>query len=1342
MKKVLISVLILLFVLNLGFVSSGSIDDEFKKLANYAGEYETGNIDYVKLLVYSSAVRQKMNEVLGATGKEMGGVLKADQLNSFLGEPTEETKWVWMEGEEKEKKMDEAVPAWRKVIFDGKKIQIRLNAWPSIFSKKEFKSDEKKEGENGGESEKDKMFDDLEGKLIYRLNFEIEFKKPEEQLNIQSKISDIQTLAKTFSLDPSSGNAETLAKESVNAERTFESYFRQSGGKCEDAMSSIFGTENKRQTQQMFVQEVSFCEGENYEVIARLEMCDECEGNWINVDFRVEGRGPGFKFKEGEKNTFSSESFKNMNSDELEREIGKIIGEIKQSCDNGDFNSIMNAKNKLWPLNDAWNQKSNDVWKELDKIYNSKVESMTQEQRQEFDQNYGWIKQEQEKRQKAKELSKANYEKRKQFYLTLFSSYDKKEYYFTQIEFQKRLIEEFKERGEEICDNNNDDNRNGAIDCADEQCGGKICGKGKNSVQEGNETRDIDIELYCIEKVCKAREEIREIVRNVSAACLELSPIECSEGSRVFFSRYDNETNCPIETSCLEETESCKANEDCRQPACGIAECIENKCEVTGLAECKELECVDGDERICEVDGRIVEICSDGFWEETGECSVEAEIRNESIVGNECLSANECGNDNVCNNGVCQMLPQVIITEPVEEQEPEGENEEQQTPGEQNQEQEEGGQDDQEQQSPSEQQTPGEQSQEQETVQDNQQPAEENREEEREQEQTESNLKPSPEPGATGNVVFNLIRTLFSKMRITGAAITGFQTEESVPSEPVTSSPESGETIKPEPIQSNPEQNQQQDVQQPENQLPQEQQTPSDNQQPVEDKNEDNTNQEEQQRREEDDERRQEDDERRQEDDERRQEDDERRQKENEERCKKECVRPCIEKCIRTECGEELNCVVDEARKKCERNCEAGQDCIGKCAKGGDWWKEFENKDEHKEEKGVFQIGGNCRTSQGKTEGFIWFGGWGEPFEQIQNLKNIYYSGGQADWCKYDFENLKKQRQEFEKGFNQEFVAWFFEKHLANSAENWEQSVSGIFELYWKDVDNSREMAFRMDCLGINELPSTNLINVKYETEYGSIEFWEEIKTVKLPGMDKEMQVISPYMKAWVFPSKEFIIYEMKRAMKNHEFPGSPEEKMERKNEDGSTAEEREMIKQDKKFMGQIKKISDKYGGNLDVVIRFVDNGEVVFNLYAQVNENDIMKIKPMLPEEVPEEDVRIEIEFQKLYDIIYMQEKEMGGQRIESPPWDKKAQPMQKIKDVVNGVKMYFKARDMLNSAKISPEANEKDARAMMKSFFSMMMSDKGGSEGGEEMKEGDIGEEKGVWEEKEKITGQVIFE
>src|SRR3989338_3807928 len=342
-KRGFFAILVLLLFF-LASVSATSVDDEFKKIANYAGEYETGNIDYVQLLVYSSSDREKMNEILGATGREMGGVLKQEQIKNILGEPLEETKWVWSECENKEIRLDNPAPVWKKIIFDGRKIQIRLYAWPTIFSKRDI------EGEN-----KNKNLEDLEGKLIYRLNFDIEFKKPEEQLNIQGKIDNIKAFAQTFNLNPSSGNAEALAKESVNAERTFESYFKQSGEKCEDVMSSIFGTENKRQTQQLLVQEISFCEGDNFEVIARLEMCEECEWNWINLDFWFEGRGPGFKPEEGEMNKLSPENFQNMNSAEFEEEIRKTIDGIKQSCDNKDFSAVMNAKNKLWPLNEAWN---------------------------------------------------------------------------------------------------------------------------------------------------------------------------------------------------------------------------------------------------------------------------------------------------------------------------------------------------------------------------------------------------------------------------------------------------------------------------------------------------------------------------------------------------------------------------------------------------------------------------------------------------------------------------------------------------------------------------------------------------------------------------------------------------------------------------------------------------------------------------------------------------------------------------------------------------------------------------------------------------------------------------
>ena len=1091
----------------------------------------------------------------------------------------------------------------------------------------------------------------------------------------------------------------------MNAERIFESHFRQSGEKCESVMGNIFGTENKRQTQQLLVQEIDFCEGDNFEVIARLEMCEDCEWNWINLDFRIESRGPNSNFKE-EQNSFLPKSFERMSIAELEGEIQKTINEIKQLCENKDFNSIMRTKNKLWPLNDALNQKSNNVWEEVDKTFKSQVESMTQEQRQEFDQNYGWIKQEQEKRKKVKEIAKKNYEERKQFYSNLFSGYNKKEFSFSQVEFQKRIVEEFKEKGEEICDNNQDDNENQAIDCADGQCGGKICGRGKNFIQDENGTKEIEVDFYCIEKECKAREEILELVKNISFACQELPFIECSEGSKAFFSRYDNETNCPIETSCLNEIDSCESNEDCLSPACGIAECIEKKCEVTGLTECRKSECIDGDEKICESNGKIVELCENGFWKKIDECEQEAEIREQPISGNECLSANDCGENNVCNNGMCQLIPQVIIIAPEElEENLESETEEQIS----NENEEENSQQDSGENLELESSFETEESEQENNLQETEESSNEN------SEQASETQEPETNSDVTGNFIFNLINTFVSKIKIVGAVITGFDAEEAgVIEENSGNVKESSENNEQDNFEENEEKeviNQKDNFDESEEDFEKGFENPEENIRPEE--------------REEDRERKKE---------------DEKRNEENKKRCEENCERPCVEKCIREECGEGFNCNVDEVQKKCEESCKPEEGCVEKCMKGEKFWDE--SKNENKEEKGIFQVGGNCRTSQGKTEGFIWFNGWGEPFEQIQNLKNKYYSGGQADWCKYDFENLKKQRQEFENSFNQEFVAWFFEKHLANSAENWEQAVSGIFEIYWKDVDNSRETAYRMQCLGISELPTMNLINVKYDTDYGSIEFWEEIKNVKLEGMDKEVQLVSPYMKIWVFPSKEFIIYEMKKSMKNHEFPGPSEEKTERENQEGLTDEERRQIKQDEKFMEQIKKISEKYGGNLDISIQFKDyeTNEIIFNLYVQVNENEIINMKPMLPEEVPSEDVKAEVDFKIIYELIYDTEKEMRGEMIESPPWDRKLRPMQKIKEITSGIKMYFKMKKIISSAKITPSESEEEIKKIFEKFISMSMEEKDSEGPDTEIKEEENNLEEEIWESKESITGEII--
>jgi hypothetical protein len=1403
---VLVSLIFGLFLTSGVLAISSSADSEVKKITYYAQEFETGNIDYVKLLVYTSSVRQSLNEILGATEQQMGGVLKQEKIKEILGEPTEETKWVWVEGEEQDRKLDSAVPVWRKIVFDGKKIQIRLEAFPSIFTKKQFNNEgDNKDKEAGEDSIK-------EGDLIYRLNFWIEFKEPKEQLDISGKIDKIKGLAEDFNSDPSQTNAEALAKESVNAERIFESYFKQNQGKCEDLMSNIFGSESRMPNQNMLVQEISFYEGDKFEVIARLEMCDDCEWNWINLDLWLNTRGPMPKMEDsGEK--ISPDQFKDKDKEYYKSEIVSLLDSYKKAAEEQNWKELNSIKQKLQAINEAWNQKANDVWKETEKndvqgrvvvekgtsegnsqkdvvvenddregdtnnnvvvesngegsdsndekvventvtgniitgnlIKESKAPAQNNQQSEESKDPYYWIKQDQERRKQEKILRKQNYEERKQFYLDIFSNYDKKEYSFAQIEFKKRLLELFKEKGEEVCDNNQDDNQNGDIDCDDEICGGKICGKGVGEILEGNETREVEVDFYCIAGECKAKEEIIE-VRGVAcgdhvcegnetietcaedcALCPQYAPIECN--GRVIFSGMD-ENNCSLEPTCIEE-QICNVNEDCKF-LCGEGECVEGECQVKELSECSEQECSDGTQKTmnCESGESIVSsICSNGLWVNTdlacsdgGDEGIVEEVVVEEGAGNQCDTLSDCGGENdVCSNGQCVSLPgKVEVVEEVEEEdnidEPEtneaGENPEEAR--------EEGsGTNDQKE---SEAETT-------QTVEESE-VTEADGGTESEDQSSGSETSESEEPSApvTGNVVLGFAEGLLSKMRIVGKVITGFEVgDEATGGDSGTSDSQetqpSGDTDQqespPQEGQNPPQDNSQQPSQEG-------QQSPTNEGGGLEERqngNEQNDNQ----------------------DDERKEEDKKRRE-EQKERCSVDCNRPCIEKCIRDICGQEMECNIDEESKKCEGTCKPEDSCIDKCVKGeGEWWREFENKDEFKEQKGGFEVGGNCRTAKGKTEGFIWFGGWGDPFERIQQIKNKYYSGGNADWCKAELQSFIKQREEFEKGFNQEFANWFFEDYLANSAEDWEQAVSGIFELYWKNVDNQRELAFRMRCLdkdNINEVMNYSLINITYETEYGKLEYWEEVKAVKMPGMEEEVTIISPYMKTWIFPSKEFMEYEMKRSMKNHEFPGSPEDKTERKNEEGMTAEEKEMIRQDEKFMKVIRKIAEKYGGNLDTVVQFKDltSNEVVFNIYAQVNENDIIKVVPMLPEEVPETDVTIEVDFEKIYELIYSQEKEMRGEQTESPPWDKKEKSAGGMKNMVNGVKMYFKLKDIMNSATFTPTESEKDMKKLFKEVFSMMMKGDGSNEeeGIKTSEEGNNTEE-GIWESKEDITGQVI--
>jgi hypothetical protein len=606
MRKVILSIFLLSLVLAPCVFADSDIDSEMQKLTHYAKEYEVGNINYVQLMIYVSAVREGMNEILGVTSREFGGVVEQEDIENVFGEPNEETKWVWVEGEDHDMKLDDYVPIWKRIVFDGKKVQIRMEAHPSIFKKRKF--------EDGKEK-----FSGLEdGALIYRLNFNTEFKRPEKEFDIEGKIFEIQSLAEDFNEEPSNSNAEQLAKESVNAERIFQNYFMQGQAGCEDTMKLIFGSENQRETQNVVLNELVFFEGEDFEVKFRFEMCDDCEWNWIHLNMWIEGRGHFGDYSKVHLDDMEAvrKKYRHMSNEQLKSEVKGFLEEIKGKLEVRDFEGAFMVSQELQELNNAWNEKSNDVWEEVRIDFDKEFESMSDEERYEFDQNYGWIKQDQKQRQAMRALQESNYEERKNFYLDLFSGYDKKEFYFTQTEFQKRLVEEFKEKGEEICSNNVDDNDNEQVDCDDSQCGGKICGKGMESVTEGNITKDVEVDFYCIQQICQAKEEIDE---NGKAVCgnhiceegeensvtqngtcqedctFEMCPvhdaIECS--GKVIFEGED-ENGCSLPPICIEEEKECFANEDCAQPSCGVAECVKEDdvgiCKITELTEC-EMEC-------------------------------------------------------------------------------------------------------------------------------------------------------------------------------------------------------------------------------------------------------------------------------------------------------------------------------------------------------------------------------------------------------------------------------------------------------------------------------------------------------------------------------------------------------------------------------------------------------------------------------------------------------------------------------------------------------------------------------------------------------------------------------
>lgn len=389
-----------------------------------------------------------------------------------------------------------------------------------------------------------------------------------------------------------------------------------------------------------------------------------------------------------------------------------------------------------------------------------------------------------------------------------------------------------------------------------------------------------------------------------------------------------------------------------------------------------------------------------------------------------------------------------------------------------------------------------------------------------------------------------------------------------------------------------------------------------------------------------------------------------------------------------------------------ENGCESSQGCWscqskGDCAKDrcAPWGNVVQQFDCFKgeawvQEKGVVRLEGSCRVfPTKKIEGGVGFDMWGEPFEELHPIREQAEREMGMGGCEWELENNLKERMEIQKSFTRESLQWFFEEYVPSSPSEWEKHIGGIYDSYWRIVNNNERTAENLLCLGRDKLPEEyKPIDVSYDTDFGSVRIWEVKTTTDFFG--KRMNILSPYMRIWVFPTKEFMKQQFQDAMTEGVMPG-PDGK---KNPELSPLEVEE-LKKDKRAMDMINSISNKYGGEAKFLFSVVDGNESVFNTLFTINPEIMVKSEPM-ESYGGEYDVKLTFDFDFFYSLVRTTEKEMRGGQTMYPPWEQGGLKIgDKIKGAVDGMKMLFKMMSGAASGSIrsDPAASLPDGLAVM---------------------------------------------
>jgi hypothetical protein len=377
-----------------------------------------------------------------------------------------------------------------------------------------------------------------------------------------------------------------------------------------------------------------------------------------------------------------------------------------------------------------------------------------------------------------------------------------------------------------------------------------------------------------------------------------------------------------------------------------------------------------------------------------------------------------------------------------------------------------------------------------------------------------------------------------------------------------------------------------------------------------------------------------------------------------------------------------------ESQIKCGA-CESKEDCAqDSCAPSGNVVQQFDciKGEEWIEERGVFMAQGACHLIPNNVLGSwggVYFEMGGEPFEELRPLREEISLEMGEQWCEWELDNLIKERVELQNSITTDFLKWFFEEYVPSSPSEWEKHIGGIYDSYWRFVNNNERTTEMLLCLGRDKLPEEyKPIDISYDTEYGSVRIWETETTTDFYG--KRAKIISTYMQIWIFPTKDFIKKEFQNSMESGLMPGPEGNK-----KPELSPSEIEEIKKDKKLMDLINSLSNKYGGEAKFLLTIVDGEEVVFNALITINPDTLFKFEPMKEYE-GDYDVKMIVDFDFFYDLILTTEKDIRGGDIVYPPWETGVKLRDMFKGAVDGIKMWYMINSAVNAGDIKAEPPE----------------------------------------------------